>query len=333
MAPLNQSQVHIDEALTDFSLAFMQASDKFVAWRVFPNVNVTHQSNKYWTFPRQYFFTEGFRKKAPGTRGGRVTLAVDSTPTYFCDVWSEEAAVEHQIKANADRMIDPESLATQMLTMHSMIKLEKDWVSTFFQSGVWTTERTGVSGSPTAGTEVRIWDDYTNSDPLQDIEALKVEQEELTGYAPNKLVIGRRVWKSLRNHPDILDRVKYGQTAGRPAEVSRQAVAALMELDEILVCSAIHNTARANATPDYSFIAGNHALLTYAPATVGWAQPVSGVKFSWDQEAPGTNEQGGYIRSWYDVATETTFQELKMAYDQKVVSADLSVFINNVVSG
>jgi hypothetical protein len=333
MAPINPSQVHIDEALSDFSLAYMQSADKFVAWRVFPNIPVNKQSNRYWTFPRQWFFTEGFKKAAPGSVAGEVTYEVDSTPTYFCDVWKERTAELHQVRANADRMIDPSNLAARLLTEHAMIKLEKDWVATFFQTGVWTTQRTGTSGSPSLATQVRQWDDYVNSDPLEDIERLKVVQGELTGFEPNKLVIGRKVWKALRNHPDIVDRVKYGQTPGRPAEVTRQAVAALMELDEILVCSSVRNTAKQNATPSYSYIAGNHALMVYAPPTIGWEQPVAAVKFSWDQEAPGTNDQGGAIRTYYEQDTETTWQELKMSYDLKLVSADLGTFISSVVSG
>ena len=327
---VNARNTHIDAALTNFSLAFMQGSDKFVAWRVFPNMQVRHQSDRYWQYPRQFFFTEGFRKKAPGSRGGRVVYEIDNTPTFYCDVWSEETAVEHQTVANADTGIDPENDATELLTMHGMIKLEKDWCATFFKDGVWTTDYEGVAGAPGAG-EVRQWDDYANSDPLNDIEELKVAQCEMTGQEPNKLVIGRKVWKALKNHPDIVDRIKYGQTPGSPAKVTKEAVAALMELDEILVTSAIHNTAQQKKTPSYSYIGGNHALLAYAPGQVRWKGQVAGIKFSWNQEAPGTNEQGGAIRSWYEEGTETQFQELKMAYDLKVVAPDLACFIKDVV--
>jgi hypothetical protein len=331
MTLLNPSAVHIDEALSEFSLAFMQSADKFVAWRVFPNVNVSKQSNRYWTFPRQYFFTEGFRKKAPGGKSGEVTYEVDNTPQYFCDVWAERTPILHQVRANADRMIDPANLAAKLLTTHAMIKLEKDWCQNFFGTGIWTTQRTGVAGAPNLASEVRVWNDYTNSDPLEDIERLKVVQGELTGYEPNKLVIGRKVWKHLRNHPDIIDRVKYGQTPGRPAEVTRQAVAALMELDEILVTSSVQNTAKQNLSPSYSYIGGNHALLVYAPPSIGWEEPVSAVKFSWDQEAPGTNEQGGAIRTYFNDETETEWADMKMSYDMKVVAPDLGVFIGSVV--
>ena len=48
-------------------------------------------------------------------------------------------------------------------------------------------------------------------------------------------MLSEPVWLKLVDHPDLVDRVKYGQTAGRPAAVSREALAAILELDRILV--------------------------------------------------------------------------------------------------
>ncbi len=331
MAVINLRNVHVDAPLTGFSLGFQQSAERFIAWRVFPNVPVQHQSDKYWVYPREYFFTEGFRKSSPGSAAGEVTYAVDSSPTFYCDVWKERTPILHQVRANADAAINPALLATKLLTEHALVKLERDWIARFFQGGVWTTDYDGVSGSPSTN-QVRQWDDYTNSDPLLDVETLKIAQLELTGYEPNKMVIGRRVWGRLKNHPDIVDRIKYGQTPGSAAKVTRQAVAALLDLEEILVTSGVHNTAKQGKTPSYGFIGGNHALLVYAPGTIGENEPVAGAKFSWTGEAPGTNDQGGSIRTWTSDETETEYAEMKMAYDLKLISGDLGCFIENVVA-
>ena len=47
----------------------------------------------------------------------------------------------------------------------------------------------------------------------------------------------------LCDDPDIVDRLKYGQTAPRPAQVTKEAMAALFELDEIMVMDGIYNAA------------------------------------------------------------------------------------------
>lgn len=332
MALVSPRSVHVDQPLTDFSVGFMQTAEQFVAWRVFPNIPVSKQSDRYWNFPRQYFFTEGFREAAPGAAAGEVTYEVDATPTYFCRVFKERTAILHQTRANADAAVDPATLATKLLTEHALVHLERAWVTKFFSSGLWTTERAGIASGTPSGSQIVQWDNYTDSDPLADVEALKIRQLELTAKEPNKMVLGRRAWGRLKNHPDIVDRIKYGQTPGSPARVTRQAVAQLMELEEILVTSSVHNTAKQGKTPSYSFIGGNHALLVYAPGVIGQGQEVSGVKFSWDMEAPGTNEQGGAIRTWTSDETETEYAEMKMAYDFKLVSPDLGIFLNGVVA-
>lgn len=44
------------------------------------------------------------------------------------------------------------------------------------------------------------------ADPIAEIEAL-CAQVSLTGKTPNKIVMGRSVWSTLRNHPNVLKRV------------------------------------------------------------------------------------------------------------------------------
>ena len=66
-------------------------------------------------------------------------------------------------------------------------------------------------------------------------------------------------------------RLDCGQTNGAPT-VQRGALAALFELDQVLVLDAVHNTANEGATDNLNFIAGKHMMLAYAPTTPGMMQ-------------------------------------------------------------
>ena len=73
----------------------------------------------------------------------------------------------------------------------------------------------------------------------------------------------------LSDHPEMVDRIKYGtSTPTNPAIVLRQAVAALMELDELLVADGVQVMSEENPSFETSmtaaFIAGKSALLAYA---------------------------------------------------------------------
>ncbi len=50
MSQPTQSQVHIDAALSDFSIAYIQDAKNLIAGQVFPTKPVQHQSDKYFVF-------------------------------------------------------------------------------------------------------------------------------------------------------------------------------------------------------------------------------------------------------------------------------------------
>ena len=227
-------------------------------------------------------------------------------------------------------MLNLERSATNYVTHKYLISKEKDWVTTYLTGGVWSYDYDGVSGSP--GTnEVRQWDDYTNSDPLNDVANAKEAILESTGYEPNKLVMGYAVWTALKNHPDIIDRIKYGQTAGEgPARVTLEALAALFELDQILVSKAIENTAKEGQTASHSFIAGKKALLCYATPTPTLEEPTAGYTFSWTGYM-GAAENGSRIKKYRIEKNASDRIEIEAAFDHKLVSADLGAFWDTLV--
>ena len=53
------------------------------------------------------------------------------------------------------------------------------------------------------------------------------------------------------------------QTPGAPARATRQIMAEILELDEVLVMDAVYNSAAEGATESNSFVAGKHAALFY----------------------------------------------------------------------
>jgi hypothetical protein len=59
-------------------------------------------------------------------------------------------------------------------------------------------------------------------------------------WRDNPFVIGRQVYTKLQDHPEFIDRGKHaGQTNNTPAVTTKQAVAAILELDELLVMDGI----------------------------------------------------------------------------------------------
>ena len=325
--------VHVDSALTNISVAFFQRAENFVAGRVFPNVPVDKQSDRYFTYDRGDFNRDEARERAPGTESAGSGFDLDNTPTYYAKVFAFHKDIPDQIVANADAAVNLERAAAEFVAHKMLIRKEKDFMTKFFQGGIWTHDIDGVSGTPGTG-EVKQWSDTTLGDPIGNIRNGKSTVMESTGFMPNTLMLGQRVFDTLVDHPDIVDRVKYSGGVGNqnPALVNEQTLAALFGVERVIVGRAIENTAQDGLTNAHSFIAGKKALLCYSAPTPSLLAPTAGYTFSW-QGYLGTTNQFGIATSRFrmeHLKSERVEGEISM--DHKLVSADLGYFWDSIVA-
>lgn len=322
------SDVHVNAALSDISTAFLQNPENFIADRVFPIVGVTKQADRYFTYPKDNWMRVEAQKRAPGTEsaGGGYELTTD---TYFADVYAIHKDVADQIRSNADPAVNPDNEATAWVTEQCMLIRELVFLTQFFVTGVWGTEVTGVSGAPMAG-EFQQWNE-AGSTPITDLEDGILGVESVTGRRPNTLTLGARVWSTLKNHPDYVARVNAGQTPNGPAIVQREALAAILEIDEVLVTRAVQNTAAEGATLAVDYMAGNNALLTHKPASPGLLTPSAGYIFSWTGFL-GAGAFGNRITQFRLPAIQSDRVECELAFDTKVVSSELGYMLLGAVA-
>lgn len=332
MAQPTVGAVHVDSALTNISVAYFQSADNFVAGRVFPNVPVAKQSDRYFILNKSDTMRSDSLKRAPGTAAARRGYGLDNTPTYFCDEYSVAIPTPYQVYSNADAAVDPDRIAAQLVMEDLMIDREKNWVSTFFTTGVWDNEETGVASSPASGETIQ-WSDQTSGDPIGDIRAAKDTLLESTGKMPNTLVLQRRVMSALEDHPDIVDRIKYSSaTNDNPARVNANTLAALLGVERVMIADGTQNTSAEGATGSYSFIAGKSALLCYAAPSPSLMTASAGYTFSWSGYLGQTNAIGMATKRRDDQERGSIVVEGTMSYDQKVVASDMAYFFGSIVS-
>lgn len=314
----SRSDVHIDGPLSSVSVAFIQSADAFVADRAFPRMAVSKQSDLFFTYDRSYFNRLEMKKRAPGAESAGATYAIGQD-SYSADVWALHRDVADQIRANADSPLSLDREATELLTLQGLLLKEKEWASQYFVTGAWTNEDTPAT----------LWD-AASSTPMEDVRLGIRTVHSTTGFRPNKMVVGRAVYDALLDHPDIVGRLDRGQTTG-PAIVMRDALAALFELDEILVMDAIENSAAEGDTASHGFIGGKHALLIYTPPSPGLMVPSAGYTFTWSGLLGGGALATRISRMRMEHLKSDRL-EIEMAFDQKQVSADLGYMWLSAVS-
>ena len=321
----NISQVHVDAILTNSSVAYIQSADNFIANKVFPIVPVDKQSNLYFKYTKEDWFRDDAQVRADGTEAATSGYGL-STDSYYAYVYAIKKAVGDQTMANFDNPLDPLRDASKFTAQLILNRMEAQFVSDFVKTGVWGTDYAGVSGTPT-GAQFKQWSDLANSDPIQDVENWKSTILSTTGFEANKLVIGYDVYKILRNHPDVIDRVKYtGNSVPDTAYLAQ-----LFGLDEVLVAKAVKNTANEGATGAFSFTFGKSAVLVHSAPNPGLLTPSAGYSFQWTGVSEGLGLTVG-TKQYRLEQNASTYVESQVAFANKVVAPDLGVFAGTVVA-
>jgi len=326
MPLLTPSAVHIDQPLSNLTLAYVQEQTNFIADKVFPTVGVQRQSDKYYIYDRANMNRSGDVKKlAPRTEVNRIGMAI-SNDSYFADVFGLGMDFDEQTLANEDAMLEIRAAGAETLTNRLLIHREEQFASTFFSAGVWTTDVTPAN----------LWSDYTSSTPLTDVTtARRTMQLTSGGFKPNTMVVGKEVRDILVNHPDILARLNGGATVTNTALITDAKLAEIFEVENFYVMEAVKNGAVEGAAEANAFIGGKNALLVHTPRSAGLMTPAAGMTFAWNN-IPGVNNLGVTVESFSDDALKrqqvAEHIQVKMSYDMKVVGADLGYFFEDVVA-
>lgn len=312
--PTRSDVMPIDPILTQMSVAYRLDQMQFVADRVFPIVETDKDAGTYVTYDRSYWLRSEVQVRAYGTKHARGGYPIGSA-TFATVQYSLEHPIADEIAATALDPIDLEADGVDWLTQQFLIKRETTFASAFMTTGVWTT-------NPTTTNK---WSDYSQSDPVGDINT---DKRTLLLYGVPKrdivLVMGQIVWDKLENHPDVIDRLKYVEVAD-PMTI-RGAMISIFDVRDILVSSAPQNTAAEGATESLAFIIDDDCLLCYSPPGATLKTPCAGKTLAW----PDGGGIGTMYR-WRDEPVESDILRMKMQYDQKLVTADAGVFRADVV--
>ena len=317
---------HIDRALTNVSVAYLQDASNFIADKVFPILPVVRQSDVFYIYNKGDFMRDEAQLRGAASESAGGDYGVEASSPYYCRKHAFHKDVTPEERANYDEPLNADNDATEFVTQKMLIRREMEWASKFFKTGVWGTEYEGAAANPTE-KQLLKWD-LPTSDPIRDITSKSVEMAGGTSYRPNTLVLSPTVFNALKNHEDILDRIKYTQKG----IVTTDLLATLFEVDRVFVAWAVVNTAKKGAEDNVGFIMGNHALLCYSNPRPALRKPSAGYIFAWT----GLEGSGAYgnriVRLPMDMLGLGTERiEGEIAFDAKQICADMGIFFKDIV--
>lgn len=313
-----QGELRVDQYLTNFSLSWRQDQSTFVAAQAATPIPVMNESDKYAIYPAGYFWRDEAEVRALGGRPVQVGYKVENGQ-YLAEEWAIEHTIDDRQRRNAASPFDLDETGVELLEGKQMIREERIWVQKFLQPDVWTFDQVG-------GTDFTPFNDAA-SEPISVVDDYKIRMQRATGKRPNTLVLGAQVHAALRSNPDIVDRIKYTQRGIASLDV----LAAVFEVDRVVVAGAVYNAAQEGAADDFEFIADENAmLLAFVERGPRMNAPTAIARFGWTGLIPGaTNQFGGVITRGRDDRAYSDWIHSRNAYDYKLVSADLGIFFRN----
>jgi len=291
---MSQAPFVIQQRLMAITLAYRNQA--FISDLVLPRVPVDSSAFKW----SKYAIADGFtipdtrvgRKSAPNEIDWSATEQTDSTIDYGLDDRIPQADINNAQAAQSVQgvmPIDPEARSTELLTDLVALDRENRVASTLFALGTYpAAQRTTLAGTTQ-------WSDFTNSDPVQAI----ISALDTCVIRPNVAVFGQATWSKLRTHPKVTAAIypNGGNATGGGTPVSRQAVADLFELEEVLVGSSWYNSAKPGQAASLTRLWGKHASFIYrAPQVVSPTGTVTfGFTAQWGERIAGTIGQDSSV--------------------------------------
>lgn len=306
-------QVHVDQILSNISIKY--SNDMYIADQVFPFVPVAKQSDKYYIFTKADMFRNTARKRAPGTASEGESFGI-STDSYFCEEVAQHTLLEDEVRDNADSVLGIETAKANFVTDKIMLEMEARIESMLMTGTNWGSNYTTLSGT-------NQWSDLTNSNPISDLETGIDTIEDNTGKKVNTIVIANDVWKVLKHHDQLLDRLPV--TGLRVA--TTQQLAQLLDVDRILIGKAMKNTAKEGQTASYSRIWTKDVWLGHVASAAAKETPTAGYIFVWKREGKIRG-----IRRWRVEDIHSEKIEAFMNYDEKIVGTDMGYTIQSAIA-
>lgn len=319
-------------ALSNMALAYYQNASNYFAKAIFPICPVDLSSDNYYKFSKEDLLRDDWQRKPAY---GKVQPAVlsESTDTYNCKVDQMIMGIDQIRQTDLQRrqgpsIRDPRQQRAKSIAEKANIHQDVMFANGFFKAGVWNDEWEGVASSATGKQFIKFSDD--NSEPIKFVDERKTDMQESTGRTPNRLALGANVFNALKEHPAILERVKYGGSTANPASVTEKVLAELFGVEKLVVLKSIQNKAAYGEAGNMGFIGDPDAfLLAYATNAPAVDEPSAGYIFTWDmlgngQTLPILNYDGEH-------GTHSEYVEGLMACDMKKTADDLAMFFKSAV--
>lgn len=315
--PLIQN-VYRDKLLTNVSVKYTNSN--FIANQVAPVLEVDLRTGFYFVYDKSNLRRPPSTKRTGLSKTNVVEHNLTQAPYGPLTERKLKEAVTQDDYTQSDQAIDPESDAVENITENMLMERELDLVADLTNTSI-VTQYTTLSGTSQ-------WSDYTNSDPLVALQG-RISAMKLAGLiTPNVFVMGQQVWDQLKNHPKVVDRIKYTSSDS----VAMETIARLIGVQACWVGDAGVNVGYEGLADSMSFIWGKHAWLMYVAPKPGLKRLSAFYHLTLSSKGAKNSNVYKGVDKWYENDPPITWCRVNDYYDRKLVATEAVYGIFNAVA-
>lgn len=310
------SDINVDPLLTRVARAYK--NNMFIADQLFPRIPVENETGYY------YVYDKSSMRLEDDLRAG---LARANRVDYGMSLESYGPLLEHSLEQGIsvrEKRIMGEEKARRRATMNVMKKIQlrhEYMVASILKSTSLITQNTTL-------TSTDKWSDAANSDPIGDVKTAR-DTIFATGIAGSRLVLamGYPVWSALEVNQKLINRMG---TATDRTVLTRQQVASILGVDEIVVGRALYDTANEGQTSSLSYVWGNDAILLLmngeGEESIEEVNP--GYTLYVNNELEGS-QGGAVVDRWSEPGVKGEFVRATDFFEPKLVAAEAAYLIKD----
>lgn len=296
---MSQQKAIIDKLLTNVSSAYIP--EGFISEAIFPEVQSVQKTGKLAKYGTDHLRIENTVIGGSG-KYPRISTQVRSNTSYSIEGHGLEGLVTEDDYSNVEKPYDAEADETLGITTTLMVGKEKGLADVLSDTAV-LTQNTTLSGTSQ-------WNDYANSDPVDDFLTARQAVKDGCGFPPDLAIMSWDVAERLRYHPGVLDAL--GFKDNRPGGLNDKELASVLQVQRVLIGVASYESAKKGQSSSLASIWGKHLIFAKMPAkamkrqtSLGYCFKLSGRKprrvFKFNVNNP-PNAKGILVDDHYDFA-------------------------------
>ena len=294
-----QGSVRNNIALTNLSIQYKNA--EYIAGQFVKDIPVIKDNDKYFIYNDDYRLPDTYR--ANKALANMYTFGV-STSTYSVNQHALKDIITNTDRENTDSPLDLDRDTVELLTDKLMLRYEYDCHSLLFTTTTFSNNATLTSNTS--------WLYHTvTSAPIQNVLSASSYIIQQSGKTPNVGVTNIDVYMALRENPNVYGRIQYVERA----ILTKEILAALFDIDQLYVGSAIIDAALEGNTASKSLIWGGHFLLGYFDPSPGLRKVTAAANFRVTEFGTPMS-----VKKWFDEDVDGDYIEVRTKYKAQAIA-------------